>query len=228
MDGTVLGINIAVSLSGEKTYYAVPYQAVAAQIAEWQTRLVVATPGSTPRLRPTPTPGPTASEFLPIGSGGKGESLVIRVEDTMRLQEIGYLGNDQAHYLVKPANGDNELVALKLTVHNRDASTVLIEVDEKAAEIRGFRVDEEYDLLDLTPDNTANVSVILEAHATEGLYSPFITGSILDPRDGKPGLPQGYSIIGWVVFEVPKGLLIREVKWTAGDTIYLRSGAKHP
>ena len=168
------------------------------------------------------------SDILPVGSGGEGETLVIRVEDTTRLEEIGYLSNDQEHYLVKPANVDNELVALKLTVHNRDASTVLIEVDEKAAEIRGFRVDEEYDLLDLTPDNTANVSVILEAHATEGLYSPFITGPILDPRDGKPGLPQGYSIIGWVVFEVPKGLLIREVKWTAGDTIYLRSGAKHP
>ena len=54
------------------------------------------------------------------------------------------------------------------------------------------------------------------------------TFTSIEPSLGSGSLRAGKKTQGWVVFEVPKGLLVREVKWKAGDTIYLRSGIRPP
>ena len=61
-EGKVLGINTARSLR-EAVYYAVPYQAIADQIADWKSRLVVA---------PTPTPD---GDFPAVEAGGSSYTV---------------------------------------------------------------------------------------------------------------------------------------------------------
>ena len=154
--------------------------------------------------------------LLPIGRGGKGETLVIGIEDINRVQEIRYEGTDQQHYLLAPASQENELVVIRLNVHNAQATTIFLTVDESAAELRGFENDESYNPLSLhqIEVNGKNLRVVEGSHPAENRYVPFIAGPI--------DLPQGHSVIGWVVFEVPRGTRLRELKWDAGDTVYIR------
>ena len=153
--------------------------------------------------------------LLPVGKGAKGETLRISIEEINRVQEIRYQGNDLNHYLVVPSSKDNELVVMRLIVHNSEATRVLMTVDEQAAEVRGFGPDEKYRPLDLTLQNEKNVKVAEGSHPSENLFVPFIAGSV--------ELPQGYSVVGWIVFEVPNGTRLREMRWEAGDIVYIRS-----
>ena len=154
---------------------------------------------------------------LSVGNGGQGEALIIVVEEIKRLQEIRYQGIDQKHYLVAPSSKDNELLAIRLNVHNKEATTILMTVDEDAVELNGYEAGENYKLLDVTPQNQEIVRAVEESHPSENRYVPFIAGKVLG------GLPKGHSLIGWVVFEVPKGTSIREMRWGEGDTVYIRS-----
>ena len=61
MDGTVLGVNVATSKIEDRVYYAVPYSAIAAQVSEWKSRLVV--------LESTPAPQPADSDLSFSGVG---------------------------------------------------------------------------------------------------------------------------------------------------------------
>ena len=154
--------------------------------------------------------------LLPVGKGVKGETLIIVIEDIKRVQEVRYQGTDENHYLVFPSSRDNELVVARLNVHNVEATVVRMTVDGEALEVRGFGPNETYRLLNLNPGNEDNVKQVESAHPTEDLYVPFIAGAI--------ELPQAHSVIGWTVFEVPKGTELRELRWEAGgDTIYISS-----
>ena len=156
---------------------------------------------------------------LPLGLASKGTTLIISVQDIKRVQEIRYLGTDELHYLVVPSNVENQLVALLLNIHNQDAARVLMTVDEEAAELRGEGPNEKYGVVDVTPENQVNVSVVEESHPSEDLILPFIVGSIA--LDGVPGLPQGHSVEGWVVFETPKGIRPTTLRWAAGDIVFI-------
>ncbi len=152
---------------------------------------------------------------LAVGKQGQGDSLIVRIEEIKRLPEIRFEGTDQQHYLVAPSSSENELVALNLLVYNRDSARVLMTVEENSVQLRGFDFQENYKLLTLTVSNEANVKIVDATHPSENVYVPFIAG----PLD----LPHENQIVGWVVFDVPKGTKLREIRWDAGgDTLYIR------
>ena len=62
MDGKILGVNVASSKLTDGLFYAVPYQKIATQVADWKSRLVVV--GS------TPAPVITAPSELTISGTG--------------------------------------------------------------------------------------------------------------------------------------------------------------
>ena len=156
------------------------------------------------------------------GDGARGRTLLVSINEIKRVSEIRYLGNDLVHYLVTPSIRENELVAIKLDVHNSDATRVLMTVGtEGAVELRGFGVDESYNHIDVSLINSINVTTVEGTHPSENQMVPFIADPVA--LNGEPGLPQGHSIVGWVVFDVPKGTRLRELKWDSGDTVYVRS-----
>lgn len=160
------------------------------------------------------------SGLLPVGKRAKGSTLIIGIEEITRVQEIRFLGNDQKHYLVVPASSANELVVMRLIVFNQDSTRVVMTVDEEAAELRGVETNEVYQPLNLYLSGEElvgkeNVMVVQESHPAENRYSPIIAGPI--------ELPQNNSVDGWMVFEVPRGAKLRELRWDAGDTVFIRS-----
>ena len=159
---------------------------------------------------------------LPIGRPAKGDSLIITIQLVERVQEIRFLGNDAVHYLVKPADSGNQLVAARISVHNDEATRILLNIDEEAAELRGFEREERYsplDLYDLESLTGTNVQVVDETHPSEDLFVPFLAGPI--SVGGVDGLPEGHSVTGWMVFEVPEGVKLKEMRWGAGDVVYV-------
>ena len=165
---------------------------------------------------------------IPLGRASKGNTLIISVQDIKRVQEIRYLGGNGLHYLVSPSDPEKQLVALLLIIHNQDAARVIITVDEKAAELRGEGPDDRYGVVDVSPENERNVRVVGETHPSENLLVPFIAGSI--EKDGVPGLPQGHSVEGWVVFEAPEGIRLTALRWEAGGIVFIgeRAGPSAP
>ena len=141
----------------------------------------------------------------------QGDTLIVGIEQIDRIQEILYQGTDLKHYQVVPTDRDNELVALRLNVHNAEATRVLLTVDNEAARLRFSEPTGDQSLLDIAPENPINVSVTVEAHPDEDQFAPFLAGPF--------ELLQGFGIAGWVVFEVPKGAKLQELRWSAADNV---------
>ena len=152
---------------------------------------------------------------LPVGQARAGQTLVISIDEISRVQEVRYRGTDLNHYLIVPTSQDNELVVLRLNVHNAKATRVLMTVDTEAAELRGFEIRETYEIVDVTPTNNENVKLGEGPHPSECLSECFIWGPI--------SLEQGHSVIGQVLFETPKGTKLKELRWVAGDIVHVRS-----
>ena len=164
----------------------------------------------------------TDSGSLPIGRGAKGDSLIVTIELVQRVQEIRFLGTDGVHYLVTPQANGNELIAARIQVHNDEATRLLLTVDEEAAELRGFGREERYaplDMYDLDSLMGTHVRIVEEGHPSEDRFVPFLAGPI--SVGGVNGLPQGHSVTGWMVFEAPQGTKLKELRWGAGDVVYV-------
>ena len=113
-------------------------------------------------------------------------------------------------------------MAARIQVHNDDATRILLSIDEDAAELRGFEREERYaplDLYDLVALTGTNVQVVEGTHPSEDVFVPFLAGPI--SVGGVDGLPEGHSVTGWMVFEVPKGVKLREMRWGAGDVVFV-------
>ena len=157
-----------------------------------------------------------SEDILPVGKARQGDTLIISIDEIKRVLEVRFQGTDLQHYVIAPASQDNELIVIRLNVHNADATTVIMTVDEDAAQLRGFKSGEEYQLLNPDPEtNVENIRLVEGPHPAEDRYVPFIRGPV--------DLPKGNSLIGWVVFEVPAGLDVESLRWDAGDTVFIRS-----
>ena len=150
---------------------------------------------------------------LPLGDGFKGRALIVSIEKMGRVKEVRHLGTDGKHYLVTPSSDANDLVVLQINVHNDEASVILLNfLEPRAVELRVKDSRERFNLLDVTPENVENVREVPESHPAEDRYSPFLTSAIQ--------LPQGHSLLGgWVVFDVPKELEVKQIRWQAGGDV---------
>ena len=150
--------------------------------------------------------------FFDVPEGTELRELVWRGGE-----DVVHVGVTRSNFRVVPNEADNELLAVRLAVHNAEAAIVVLSMGEKSAEVRGLEFDERYPLLDLfRPEELydTNVRVVAGTHPLENLYDAFLAGSI--------DLPQGHSVVGWLVFEVPKNVKLDELRWEGGgDVIFL-------
>ena len=161
-----------------------------------------------------------------LGRPAKGDSLIVIIQRLERVQEIRFLGADGVHYLVKPEADGNELIAARIGVHNDEATRVLLTVDKESAELRGFEGDERYaplGMYDLDSLMDTHVRMVEDTHPSENRFVPFLAGPI--SVGCMDGLPEDHSVEGWMVFEVPRGVKLKEMRWGTG-TVFATGQAR--
>ena len=145
-----------------------------------------------------------------------GRILYMRLVEPELVPAIHYQNPDTAGNLtnweILPQNPDNVLAIVKTTLINDKTAHAVVVIDENAAILmtddgRSFR-----------PINILTESKPITTIDNSLLQSTFVglwnTVSIRKKE----------NVIGWMVFEVPRGSEFREFRWTASDTITVRFG----
>ena len=163
---------------------------------------------------------------LPFGQPLKGRTLIVQIDKLNRVPEVRIYRDTTSHYLVTPSSPENDLAALQLTVWNDEASLVILNMEDRALEVRGADSDDRFTMLetcarkgdlearDECAAQSDNVQVMpggLSEQANR-YREGFLAGLIELPEgNGLPG--------GWTVFEVPKEVVIERVRWGAGGDV---------
>ena len=126
------------------------------------------------------------------------------------------LTEETKHWELTPSSSELELVLLKLKVENHTATNAVVNIDERAAELRDF-VQGKY-----FPINVNDTMV--EVGEPENPYDErsmvFLWNKLSPTGEGRAvELRRGCGLEGWLLFEAPIDTKFREFKWVAGDSL---------
>ena len=126
------------------------------------------------------------------------------------------LTEETKHWEITPSSSELELVLLKLKVENHTATNAVVNIDERAAELRDF-VQGKY-----FPINVNDTMV--EVGEPENPYDErsmvFLWNKLSPTGEGRAvELRRGCGLEGWLLFEAPIDTKFREFKWVAGDAL---------
>ena len=126
------------------------------------------------------------------------------------------LTEETKHWEITPSSSELELVLLKLKVENHTATNAVVNIDERAAELRDF-VQGKY-----FPINVNDTMV--EVGEPENPYDErsmvFLWNKLSPTGEGRAvELRRGCGLEGWLLFEAPIDTKFREFKWVAGDSL---------
>ena len=166
------------------------------------------------------------SEASPaFGQFFSGRTLVISVVGIDRMSELRYtaaIEEDAPTYVrVVPSQEGLELVVVHLKVQNHTATSALLDVNHKAAELRDILSNKFFPIdvgvlgrrVDSPPDRASRSEQVLELEP-DGRFDE-TKGFIRGPVE----LQRGMGLDGWMVFEAPPETKFREFKWRAGDVL---------
>ena len=144
-----------------------------------------------------------------------GNSLIMRVTDLQRVNEIQFSENESS-YIIQPSGKNLELAALKMEIRNNESSVVFLSIDAEAVKLRD-KDGTEYQPIGFRVRGLDNPN----PSAEENKFIPFLWGDLELPN--KCGEPlQNCQLVGWLVFEVPSTMKPDLVVWESPDTIFLR------
>ncbi len=168
-----------------------------------------------------------------IGKYYTGRILHLNVFAMERVPELLYSREDNeqntTYYQLAPSEPELELVMLRIKVENHKATSAIVSIDERAAELRDFfqgkyfpiDAGERVEEVELPvgseslrasrcpPQNPSDLCFLWNANSGEGAGQAF-------------DLKKGFGIEGWMIFEVPKDQKIREIRWRAGDSLSIQ------
>ena len=126
------------------------------------------------------------------------------------------LTEETKHWEITPSSSELELVLLKLKVENHTATNAVVNIDERAAELRDF-VQGKY-----FPINVNDTMV--EVGEPENPYDErsmvFLWNKLSPTGEGRAvELRRGCGLERWLLFEAPIDTKFREFKWVAGDSL---------
>lgn len=178
-----------------------------------------------------------------IGKYYKGRILHINVAAMERADELRWTtgprraaaGAADQFYRLTPQDAGHELVLLRVKVENHTATTVAINVDSRAAQLRDF-LQGRYFPIDVesraepvgVPEQPSNRCTLPVVPARPEVCVEFLWNAAYNQTqpDGtvkqvrlSQELPHGTGLDGWLVFEVPRAVQLRSFRWSAGDTI---------
>lgn len=105
---------------------------------------------------------------------------------------------------------------VRLKVENHTATSAIVNVDERAAELRDFfqgkyfpiNVNERVEEVS-APENPADERPMV-----------FLWNRVLEDGGSEAfELQKDFGVDGWMVFEAPKGTKFRSLRWRAGDSL---------
>lgn len=161
------------------------------------------------------------SDVSPVfGQYHRGRVLDINVVTIERVDQLLYATLDTAqvehHWRIRPSAEDLELVLVRLKVENHTATSAIVNVDERAAELRDFfqgkyfpiNVNERVEEVS-APENPADERPMV-----------FLWNRALEDGGSEAfELQKDFGVDGWMVFEAPKGTKFRSLRWRAGDSL---------
>ena len=136
----------------------------------------------------------------------RGRSLEVHTSHPLIVEKVAFRDVSGQHRVIRPRASNRQLVLLDVTLVNRTSLVTPLLIDEEAAQIgdrRGARID--------AIDPFESSRVIDVADTEEDLYSPFLWGEV--------ELDRQFQVEGWMVFDVPKGLILGSLWWEEVDTI---------
>lgn len=137
----------------------------------------------------------------------RGRSLEIHTTHPIVVDKVAFIDDTTGqHRLIRPRASNRQLALLNISVINRTSLVTPLLIDTEAAQL-GDRRGERIDALD--PFEAAKV--VDAAEAAEAIYSPFLWGAVELDRE--------FQIEGWMVFDVPKGLILGSLWWDEVDNI---------
>ncbi len=161
----------------------------------------------------------TAPKSASKGSRYGTDLLAISLQTLAHVPEVSYSLADE-HFVIHPADVNDDLVVVKLGVTNRAAIQVHLEVTPYAVALR----DRHSPNADYKPvDPFEQREQVAAGNPGEDEYAPFIWGNIqLDYKcKDANGKVQACSIDGWLVFETPKDAQLNQLEWNTGDTVFV-------
>ena len=136
----------------------------------------------------------------------RGRSLEVHTTYPLIVEKVAFKDVSGQHRVIRPKASNRQLVLLDITLVNRTSLITPLLIDEEAAQI-GDRRGERIDAID--PFEASRL--VDSADADEDLYTPFLWGQI--------ELDKEFQVQGWMVFDVPKGMILGSLWWEEVDAI---------
>lgn len=154
-----------------------------------------------------------AAMLAPVACGGeeetvrgRGRSLEVHTTRPLIVEKLAFTDNLGQHRVIRPRASNRQLALLNVAVINRTSLVTPLLIDPEAAQL-GDRRGERIDALD--PFEAAKI--VDTADADADLYSPFLWGAVELDRE--------FQVEGWMVFDVPKGLVLGSLWWDEVDSV---------
>ncbi len=143
-----------------------------------------------------------------LGRTFQGPILELTPVEMFNVPEVVYQEDDKAVYIIKPSDGNNLLV-LHARVGNHAATRAFLDIDSQPAELT---------MKNGGPIKALNTTQAKQPfdgtqHPSLNKYIPFIRGT--------QELEKGFELNGWIVFDVPKGDKVEQLKWEAGGDVII-------
>ncbi|MCH7712335.1 MAG: hypothetical protein IIC99_01805 [Chloroflexi bacterium] len=190
----------------------------------------------------------TPSSFGRAFRGRSLDITVLAMDRVQELRYTNSYGAGSVdHHRLRPSEDGMELVLVRLRVANHTATSHIVDVNAQAAELQDY-FQGKYLPVDVMAQGQTWARVAgawkwEDNDSLTDLLAQTQGADITDPPDWDPGsvrlievgtdgtppgqgflvgsfkLDRGFSIDGWMVFEVPAGTEFRSLRWRAGDSL---------
>ncbi len=136
----------------------------------------------------------------------RGRSLELHASEPNLVDKIAFLDSQGKHRVLRPRASNRQLAMIDVTIVNRTSLVTPLLVDPEAAKLgdrRGERINP------LNPFDRAEF--VDAASPDEDMFKPFLWGEV--------ELDKNFQVQGWMVFDVPKGLILGTLWWEEVDSI---------
>ena len=136
----------------------------------------------------------------------RGRSLELHASEPNLVDKIAFLDGQGNHRVLRPRASNRQLAMIDVTIVNRTSLVTPLLVDPDAAKLGDRRSDR------ISPLNPFERAEFVDAASPdEDMFKPFLWGEV--------ELDKNFQVQGWMVFDVPKGLILGTLWWEEVDSI---------